>query len=374
MTDDKQKRKEEKRQKHKEKVQQRKKEATIVRRIVLIVFLVLLIVIAVAGFSAYRYVMAAIEPEENEESEEVQISVPIGSTTDSIAELLEQEGVIESDMIFRYYVRFQNEAGFQAGEYLLRPDMHFDEIIEELKTGTVQEEYETIFTIPEGLWIEEIAVRVADETNLEEESFLETVRDEDYLEDLIEQYDMLTEEILEEDIREPLEGYLFPARYDFIETELTNEQVIEAMLDRMNSVLQSANTFESEDTIHEALTKASIIEGEAQGDDEREKISGVIDNRLSINMILQMDPTVGYAHGERFSRTLNEHLELDSPYNTYQISGLPAGPINNPGEASIRAASNPEDHSYLFFYHSPEGDVYFSETNAEHQNIVDQYQ
>lgn len=374
MTDDKQKRKEEKRQKHKEKVQQRKKEATIVRRIVLIVFLVIIIVIAVAGFSAYRYVMAEIEPEENEEAEEVQVSVPIGSTTDSIAELLEQEGVINSDMIFRYYVRFQNEAGFQAGEYLLSSDMHFDEIIEELKTGAIHEEYETIFTIPEGLWVEEIAVRIAGETNLEEESFLETVRDEEYLDELIERYDMLTEDILDEDIREPLEGYLFPARYDFTEAELTNEQVIEAMLDRMNSVLQNANAFEADESIHDLLSIASIIEGEAQGDDEREKISGVIDNRLNIDMILQMDPTVGYAHGERFSRTLNEHLDIDSPYNTYEISGLPVGPINNPGEASIRAASNPEDHSYLFFYHSPEGDVYFSETNAEHQNVVDQYQ
>lgn len=374
MTDDKQKRKEEKRQKHIEKVNQRKKEATIVRRIVLVVFLTLIIAIGIAGFSAYRFVMAEIEPEENEDADEIEISVPIGSTPDSIAEILEEQGVIESGTIFRYYVRFQNEAGFQAGDYLLRTDMHFDEIIEELKTGAIIEEYETIFTIPEGLWLEEIAARVANETNLEEESFLETARDPEYIEELIVRYDMLTEAILDEDIREPLEGYLFPARYDFLEEELTDKQVIEAMLDRMNRVLQNANAFEAEDSIHELLAKASIIEGEARGDDEREKISGVIENRLSIGMILQMDPTVGYAHGERFSRTLYDHLELESPYNTYHAPGLPVGPINNPGEASIRAASMPEDHNYLFFYHAPDGEVYFSESNAEHEAIVNQYQ
>ncbi|ADH99940.1 endolytic transglycosylase MltG [Salisediminibacterium selenitireducens] len=374
MTKDKQALKEEKKRKHKEKVEQRKKEATIVRRIVLVVFFVLIIAIAVAGFSAYRYVMAEIEPEEDEHADEISVSIPIGSTADSIAEILEEEGVIQNGAIFRYYVRFQNEAGFQAGDYALRTDMHFDEIIEELKTGAIHDEYQTIFTIPEGLWLTEIAARVAEETNLETESFLETARDEDYLEELIDRFDMLGEEILQDEIREPLEGYLFPARYDFIEEELTNEQVIEAMLSRMNTVLQNANAFDSEDTIHELLAKASIIEGEARDDDERTIISGVIENRLSIDMRLEMDPTVGYAHGERLSRTLFEDLEIESPYNTYHIRGLPVGPINNPGEASIRAASMPDEHSYLFFYHAPDGEVYFSENFAEHNAIVNQYQ
>ncbi|MFC4738216.1 endolytic transglycosylase MltG [Bacillus daqingensis] len=366
--------KQQRREQHQKLLQERRKEAGLVRKIVFSLLVLMILVAAAVAFGSYQYVMASLGPVDEEEPEQVEVEIPIGSGTDTIAGVLEENGVISSSTMFRYYVRFQNESGFQAGTYQLSTAMSVDDIIEELKEGSVQEEYALSFTIPEGFWAEEIFARAADESGLEVEELIGTARDEDYLNELIEQYDMLTEEILDEDLREPLEGYLFPARYDFLEETPQPEEIIETMLDRMQAELNAALTGESDYTIHELLTAASIIEGEAQNDEERPMISGVIENRMRVPMPLQMDPTVSYAHGERLSRTFNEDTEIESPYNTYNQTGLPAGPINNPGVASIQAVENPEEHSYLYFYHSPEGDIYFNETYEQHQQTVGQYQ
>ncbi|GEL06799.1 endolytic transglycosylase MltG [Salisediminibacterium halotolerans] len=362
-----------------EKMEEKKREASLVRKIVLWLCIGLIIVIAAGGFGAYRYVMGTIEPQDEEEdAREVEVEIPAGSNVDTIADILEESGAIESAMIFQNYIRFQGEDGFQAGDYVLHTAMHADEIIAELQEGTVAEEYETTFIIPEGFWLEETFERIDSETNLEEEQLHETAEDEEFLETLIDRYDYITEDILQDDLRHPLEGYLFPARYDFVEEEVSAAEVIDAMAERMASTLDEVNAAAGEDeqfeSYHNLLAAASIIEGEAIDDEERGEISGVIDNRLAIDMSLDMDPTVVYAHGERQERTLYEDLEIESPYNTYRNRGLPAGPINNPGEQSISAAMNPEEHSYLYFFHSPEGETYFSESLSEHQTIVNDYQ
>jgi len=372
VSDDK-KQKNQMKEKHHIKMEEKKREASLVRKIVLFFFIAIILVVTAVGFGTYRYVTGAIGPVDENNEEEVEVVIPIGSTPTAIGEILEEEGVISSATMFRYYIRFQNESGFQAGEYRFSPSMSMDEVIVKLKDGKVYEGYAISFTIPEGLWLEDIFVRIAEETNLDVDELEEKARDEDYLEELIDRYGMLEDDILDEQIREPLEGYMFPARYDFTDEELTVEQVIESMLDRTAAIYEQ-NVADSNQSFHELLTKASIIEGESRTDEERLTISGVIENRLNISMSLQMDPTVAYSHGEHLSRTLNEHLEIDSPYNTYKISGLPIGPINNPGEASILAALEPETHGYLYFYHSPDGDVYFNEDYSDHQNIVNQYQ
>ncbi|WP_280768579.1 endolytic transglycosylase MltG [Salipaludibacillus daqingensis] len=377
MSDEKkhnEKQKNELKEKHYIKMEEKKREASLVRKIVLFFFVAIILVVAAVGFGTYRYVMGAIGPLDEDSEEEVEVNIPIGSSPSSIGDILEEEGIISSSTMFRYYSRFQNEAGFQAGEYRFSPSMSMDELMVELKEGRVYEGYAISFTIPEGLWLEEIFDRIANETNLEADELAEQARDEEYLDELIENYTMLDDVILDEEIREPLEGYMFPSRYDFVEEELTATQVIEAMLDRTSRALEETGAEQSDDSFHELLTKASIIEGEARNDEERSTISGVIRNRLDVPMRLEMDPTVAYAHEEHLSRTLLEDLEIESPYNTYYISGLPIGPINNPGQASIAAALEPEVHDYLYFYHSPEGDVYFNESYAEHQEVVGQYQ
>ncbi|MCE7790919.1 endolytic transglycosylase MltG [Salipaludibacillus sp. CUR1] len=361
-------------EKHKTKLEETKREAGLVRKIVLIFVITIIVAVVAGGLGAYFYVKGAIGPVDEEDDEVVEVTIPIGSNPSSIGEILEEEGVVSSASMFRYYVRFQNASGFQAGDYQLTRAMSMDEIIDHLKEGRVYEDYATSFTVPEGRWAEDIFVRVADETNLKAEELAEIARDEEYLEELIERYKFLEEDIFGEDIREPLEGYLFPARYDFVEEEVSAEQVIEAMLDRTNSILESRQASASDDSYHALMTKASIIEGEARTDEERATISGVIENRLSASMPLQMDPTIAYAHEEHLSRTLNAHLDIESPYNTYKNAGLPPGPINNPGEASIAAALEPESHEYIYFYHSPDGEVHFNVNYSDHEEVVEHYQ
>lgn len=360
-------------QKHIEKMQERQQEASLVRKIVFISLILIILAVGAIGYGAYQHIVGAIGPVDETDDQVIEVNIPLGSTVTRIGTILEEHEVISNADVFKYYVRFKNESGFQAGDHQLTRAMNMDEIIEELKQGAVYQEYELTFTIPEGRWLNDVVTRITNETNLTEEEIMEKLEDEEFLQTLIDRYTMLEEVILDNRIRWPLEGYLFPSRYDFVEAEVEVEQVIEAMLTRTSSVLSESGAAGSDYSYHEILTMASIIEGEARNDEERARISGVIHNRLNINMALQMDPTVAYSHGEHLERTLNEHLEIDSPYNTYRYAGLPVGPINNPGAASIRAALMPEDHNYLYFFHAPSGEVYFSESYPEHQRVIQQY-
>ncbi|MBB5173173.1 endolytic transglycosylase MltG [Texcoconibacillus texcoconensis] len=358
----------------KDTIKEREKEAKTVRKIVLITVGSLFLLVLIGSIFSYYYVQSALGPLDEEAEETIEVEIPIGSNSSTIGEILEDEGVIRSATIFSYYVRFRGEAGFQAGTYELTPAMSIDELIASLKDGTVYEDYELSFTIPEGYWLEETLEVVAEETDHEYEELLELVSDEEYIETLIDQFEILSDDVLEGSIRWPLEGYLFPARHDFVDEDASQEEIIEEMIRRtQNAVFQFENQLEeSEYSYHEILTMASIIEGEAAHDDERATISGVLYNRLEKGMALQMDPTVSYAHEERLSRTLNKHLTIDSPYNTYEYPGLPVGPINNPGDKSIEAALMPEIHDYQYFYHT-EDNVFFSETYPEHQQVLEEH-
>lgn len=358
-----------------QKLKERQEEASIVRKIVLVCLFIFLIGFAATGYYAYSYVTSALGPVDEKNDELIDVHIPIGSTSTRIGNILEEHGVIKNAKFFRYYIRYRNESGFQAGDYRLSKAMDLDEIIASLKDGTVMKDFALSFTIPEGRWLERILVTIAENTKHELENLEEKMRDEEYLETLIDRFDILTEDILAEGIRWPLEGYLFPARYDFVEENPSIETIIEAMLQRTEQVLQKyTKDLENSDyTVHEILTLASIVEGEAQKTEDRYIISGVLYNRLERNMRLEVDPTVAYAHGEHLSRTLYRDLDIDSPYNTYRIVGIPIGPINNPGEAAIKAALQPGENDYLFFYARPDGEVMYTKTFQEHQEVLRRY-
>ncbi|PYZ98780.1 aminodeoxychorismate lyase [Alteribacter lacisalsi] len=357
------------------KLENRAKEASLVRKIVLICFVLIVLTVGGAIGGAYVFITSAIGPVDEDNSELKEVEIPMGSSSAGIGEILEEEGLVDNSTIFRYYVRYRNESGFQAGTYELSPSMNMDEIIASLKDGRIDEEYNLIFTIPEGRWLEEVMETIAEETEHEYDDLMDLMTDEDYLQELVSQYDILHSSILEnEDIRYPLEGYLFPARYDFTDENPSKEDIIEQMVARMEGVYNNVQAeYGSTDySAHELLTLASIIEGEAAGDDEREAISGVIYNRLNREnpMRLQMDPTAVYGYGERVSSPTREQTNAENPYNTYQIDGIPPGPINNPGAASISAAFNPDEHDNYYFYHDTDGTIYMSETYEEHQEVL----
>ncbi|WP_062049940.1 endolytic transglycosylase MltG [Bacillus sp. JCM 19034] len=350
-------------------------QARIVRRIVFFTFLGLIIIGAIAGVSAYAYITNALSPVDENSPKEIEVTIPIGSTSNHIGTILEEEGLVRNGTIFRYYVRYKNESGFQAGDYRLNTGMTMDEIIDSLKDGTVMQEPELTFTIPEGLWLEHMIEIIANETEHKVEDIEEVVHDKEYVSTLIEQYDMLTEVVLDNDIRYPLEGYLFPARYDFMVENPSIEEITEAMLDRTQAILDNLGEEmdELELTPHEVLTLASIIEREAQESEDRYIISGVLHNRLERGMKLEVDPTTAYAIGEHLYMTSIEDTRFESPYNTYVVEGIPIGPIASPGQDSIEAAVRPEITEALYFYARYGGKVIYSETYEEHLKARDQY-
>lgn len=355
---------------------QRVKEAKISRRIIVIVLTILIITLGTVGYKAYTYISEGLSPVDPDDNTIIEVEIPLGSTVDSIGSILEEKNIINSATIFKYYVKFNNETGFQAGEYKLAKNMQLNEIVESLKTGKILVDPLFTVTIPEGTTIEQIASIFGEQTSIDEEEFLERMNDEEFIKSYIVRYPELLDEneILKEDIRYPLEGYLFPLTYPFYEEEPTIEHVVDIMLQQTNNRIMTyrQDIIEQNMSIHEAITMASLIEEEAVGEDDRQTISGVFYNRMNQEpeMPLQTDPTVLYALGEHKERVLYEDLEVDSPYNTYENVGLPIGPISNFRENALQAALYPEEHNYLYFVAGYDGEVYYAETLDEHnQNI-----
>ncbi|MFG6118923.1 endolytic transglycosylase MltG [Thalassobacillus sp. B23F22_16] len=360
---------------HQKQVKKRGEEASTVRKVVAIVLTTLLVVFIGAGIAGYLYIKSALEPVDPEAEETTTVEIPLGSSTSHIASILKENDLIKNEIIFRFYTKFKNESDFQAGEYQFAQSMSIDQLTESLKTGKVIREPLFRVTVPEGRQITQIAERFADSehTDFTAEEFMDKADDPEYLEDLIEQYpELLTEDITNKDIRKPLEGYLFASTYDFYEENPSIEEIIENMLARtQENVLPYLPELEELgiSTVHDAITMASLIENEAPTEEDRKKIAGVFYNRLDADMPLQTDPTVLYALGKHKDRVLNKDLEVDSPYNTYQVKGLPVGPISNFNKNSLEAALQPEESDYMYFVANSEGKVYYAETYDEHLEL-----
>ncbi|WP_277679320.1 endolytic transglycosylase MltG [Gracilibacillus dipsosauri] len=362
---------------YKEIAQQRGKEVSVARKIFLIIFLVLLFIIIVGGFLGYKYVKNGLTPVDPSNKETINVTIPLGSSTSNIASILEENGIIANSLIYRFYVKFNNASDFQAGDYALSPSMTLEEVTEELQTGSVTQAGAVRVTIPEGRNIEEIAETYEKTAKIDKDAFLEKMSDKAYIQELIKQYpDILTEDILQEDIRYPLEGYLFPATYQFAEEKPSIEKVVTSMLNKTKEVfmpyLEQIKGME-QFNMHDIFTFASLVEEEAPNNEDRRLISGVFYNRIDEGMRLQTDPTVIYAHGEHISRLTYDHYEIESPYNTYTVTGLPIGPIANFGVSSLQAVLEPQDSNYLYFLADQEGNVHYSTTYEEHQTLEEKY-
>ncbi|MCM3549718.1 aminodeoxychorismate lyase [Niallia circulans] len=361
---------------HSELYQERASQAKTVRKIVFICVLILFAVILAAGIFSYFYLTTALKPmDEDGEGTDIEVTIPVGTSTSGIADILEEEGLIRNATFFRYYARYKNESDFQAGTYTLNTSMGVDDLIASLKDGRVVAEAASTITIPEGLNLASLSERLAEFTGTSQEEVMAVIDDEEYVKELIDDYDMLTDEILNEEIHHPLEGYLFPASYPFEEEQPPVKAVIEAMLDQMEQVYQNnADLIEnSAYTFHELLTIGSIIEREAKEAPDRFEISGVLHNRLEQNMKLQVDPTVAYAQGEHIYMTTYDDLDIDSPYNTYRYEGLPPGPIATVREQSLVAAADPNDTDYLYFYARYNGEIIYNEDYNKHLEARDAY-
>ena len=347
----------------------RQKEAKQVRKIVSTVALVLAAILLIGGGGLYFYVSSALKPYDKKDDEPLVVDIQIGSGLSLIAQTLDDEGVIKSARIFKYYAKFNNESEFQAGTYSLTRSMTPNELLETLKTGQLYREPTFQMTIPEGLTINEIAEIVEEHTDWKASDFKRYVNDPKTIKTLQEKYpSLITDDVLAEDIKTPLEGYLFPATYPFYEENPPIEEMVDVMLAAMadNLAAYLADWNESGRSVHELLTFASLLEKEATATTDRETIASVFYNRIAEDMPLQTDPTVLYSLGKHKDRVLYKDLEVEDPYNTYLNKGLPPGPIAAPGASSIEASVYPAETNYLYFLADKDGNNHFAHTYDEH--------
>ncbi len=344
---------------------------------VILTFLIIFILLVAGGvIGAFVWYNNAISGTKGNDNQ-IIIEIGEGATSASVGQLLEEKGIIKSAFAFKIYSKQNNVNSIIAGKYCFTPSMSFEKITTDLKEGNVYKGDEVRFTFVEGKNIKWLATKIAEKTNHTEEEVYALLKDEEYIDKMIEKYWFITDEIKNADIYYPLEGYFYPDTYIFKNGDIPVEDIFSMMLNRMNDILEEYKTEiqNGNMTVHQILTMASIVELESVHDGDRAGIAAVFYNRLAQNMSLGSDVTTYYAWqvdmGER-DLSYNE-LNTYNPYNTRgpNMSGkLPIGPISSVSKLSIEAALNPVDSNYLFFVADKNGKVYFSSTYQEHQNII----
>lgn len=326
--------------------------------------LLLIGLIFIAGIFAYNYYNKSLGPVSAEEGKQIELEIPVGTSTNKISQLLYENGLIHNKLIFKLQVKNLGAAGkLKAGIFELNTSMNLKDIISSLSKGGKTEN--TIrFTIPEGYELYRIGEKLAGENIVDLDKFLELTKDKVQFEDKF---------IFLKDLNDgqSLEGFLFPSTYEIYDSA-QEEEIIEIMLREFEKVYKKdlkEKLNEMDMDLNEAITLASIIEREGKLDGERPIMSAVFHNRIKEGMYLQSCATVQYILGERKEVLSTADTRIPSPYNTYINAGLPPGPISSPGEASIIAAVNPADVDYLFFVLTGnDGSHTFTRTYNEHLN------
>ncbi|MER2002204.1 MAG: endolytic transglycosylase MltG [Carnobacterium inhibens] len=360
-----------------DKVTERQKEKKLVKRIVLSITAAFIILVVLFGLIGYQYVTTSLQPLDKNDQTEKVIEIPTGSSSKDIAQILQNNNIIKSAIVFSYYVRMNNETGFQAGNYEFSPSMPLDTIISQLQEGGTAAEYKgNKVLVKEGITIDQIADAIAATTDYSKEDFLTVIKDEAFLTKMKTNYpELLTSALEAEDTRYRLEGYLFPATYDFPE-EMSLEELVENMISKMDEVMQEyyPKIKESNRNVHDVLTIASLVEREGFTLEDRKLIAGVFNNRLEINMPLQTDIAVLYALDEHKEYISNNDVAVESPYNLYVHPGFGPGPVDSPSADAIKATLEPTESEYLYFLADMStGKIYYAETYQQHLEYKAEY-
>lgn len=336
---------------------------------IIIISIIVLIFLCITPIIWYNTSLGAV----SKESSKVEIEIPIGSGSSTIGSILKQNKLIKNELAFKLYVKLNDVEGLQAGKYSIDKSWDVPTILEFLKTGKVMKD-QVIITFVEGKNIRWIANKIEECTNNTQEDVFHLLKDEEYIQSIIEEYSFITDEIKNKDIYYPLEGYLFPDTYYFNGKDITVKEIFKSMLDKMESVLLNIKAKEGL-TTHELLTMASVVELEGKNKEARKDIASVFYNRIAKNISLGSDVTTYYAYGIDMGDRDLKKSELNSynPYNTRgpKMAGkLPVGPIASPSLSSIQAAAEPNDTEYLFFVADKNGKVYFTRSNFEHEQMI----
>ncbi|HET9183430.1 MAG TPA: endolytic transglycosylase MltG [Candidatus Angelobacter sp.] len=308
-------------------------------------------VIVAAALLAYAVLLPAGP------SEQKLVQLKPGSSARHIAAELKKAGIIHSQYAFLLWHYTHGHKALKAGEYAFDHRARLGDVYNRLVRGDI---YVHFVVIPEGFNVFDIA-RTLEEAGLgRHEDFLREVRtDTSLIRDLDPQ-------------ATSLEGYLFPDTYRFTRTQSMHD-IAAVMVHRFR---QAANEIGLHQDFHSIVTMASMVEKETAVEKERPEVASVFYNRLQRHMALSTDPTVIYAallDGRYRGAIYRSDLQYDSAYNTYRHTGLPPGPISNPGKASLLAAMHPSTTDYLYFVSDNQGHHRFSATMQEHERNVAAY-
>ncbi|MBQ9609127.1 MAG: endolytic transglycosylase MltG [Lachnospiraceae bacterium] len=301
------------------------------------------------------------------DGDDVVVVIPAGAPVKTTARILKEKGLIQFESAFVKRVQ-ESDYRIKEGTYTLNTGMSTLDMIKAMSPVIEVEEKIDTLVVPEGFTIEQIAVRCERQGICSAQEFLNEINSV-----TSEAFPYLNDVPEGANVKYKLQGYIFPATYDIYPTT-TAKSLVGWMLETFENYYTldlQARAEELGYNSYEVVTMASIIEREAKVEEERARIAGVINNRLKADMPLQMCPTVLYPLTNGLydqSRVYYEDLELESPYNTYKYSGLPVGPICNPGIACINAVLYPEEHNYYYYHvkNVEEGTHVFTETYQEH--------
>ncbi|EAX46410.1 aminodeoxychorismate lyase [Thermosinus carboxydivorans Nor1] len=292
----------------------------------------------------------------------VLITVEPGMTTNDIGMLLKQRGLILNELLFRVLAKIEGlDGSLQAGEYQITPSMTVRQIIDMLARGETAYRQ---FTIPEGFTVDQVAALLEQHKISDASQFKSLAR-------AYVPYDYMT---AGEGTLYTVEGFLFPDTYR-VASGATAEDILKMLtkqFDRQFTPAMRARAAELNLSIREVIILASLVEKEAQLERERPIIASVFFNRLKQGMPLQSCATIQYILGYPKPELTVQDTQIVSPYNTYQHSGLPPGPIANPGLASIQAVLYPAETDYLYFVADKSGAHRFSRTYDEHLAAIEQ--
>lgn len=295
------------------------------------------------------------------EGESIVFEVKRGDTFGKINGRLSQKGIISSAKVFHRYAQINDTmTKFRAGNFEIKQGSTMLDVFNTLLKGQALTEK---ISIPEGKNLFEIAKIFEAKKVVKADEFTKLAKSQSFTEKLGIP-------------GERMEGYLYPDTYNLNEN-MSADQLIRVMFNTFKTKTKAVNfsTAPLGLTKHQVIILASMVEKETGAGHERPIIAGVFINRLKKRMRLQSDPTTIYGIYENFNGNLRKkHLLEKTPYNTYKISGLPVGPIANPGLESIRAVLNPKEHKYLYFVSQNDGTHIFSTNYRDHRKAVEEYQ
>ena len=321
----------------------------------------------VGGCLFYNYQLSPV----SSSNDTVEVEIPNNTTARGIASILKKNNLIRNEKFFLAYVKLMKTNDLKAGYYDIPMNLGVKKIVTLLQEGSKKNPNEIKITFKEGINIRNLATIISENTSNSYESVLEVIKDSSYLDEIIEKYWFLDNSIKNKELYYSLEGYLFPDTYLFQDKNVSVKEIFTKMLNKMEQVLLPfREKMENNDkTIHQILTLASVIEKEGKNRDFR-TISSTFHNRLNINMKLESCATGYYGVGLDFNElgiATKDVINAKNAYNTYNINGLPIGPICLPSKNAIEAALTPDNTDYLFFLSDNQGITYFFNNYSEHQ-------